>query len=168
MKGKENFIHGNLREMDKAIGKSNSGLIKAYYNITAEGNWKGKGSILYVETIPADFSLANKIPEQQFIELLDESKAKMLAERNKRLKPAVDDKILTSWNALIIKGYADAYTALGNEAYLKKALSLAAFLEKNMLQSNGQLWRNFTGGKASVDAFLDDYAFMAKAYIRLI
>jgi len=165
--GEGEFYTWQPGEMDKAIGKSNSGLIKAYYNITAEGNWKGKGSILYVEMIPAAFSLANKIPEQQFIELLDESKAKMLAERNKRLKPAVDDKILTSWNALLLKGYADAYTAMGNETYLKKALMLAAFLEKNMLQSNGQLWRNFTGGKASGDAFLDDYAFMAKAYVRL-
>jgi uncharacterized protein len=166
-KGEGEFYTWQPGEIDKTIGKSNSGLIKAYYNITAEGNWKGKGSILYVEMIPSAFSLAKKIPEQQFIELLDESKAKMLAERNKRLKPAVDDKILTSWNALLLKGYADAYTALGNETYLKKALTLAAFLEKNMLQSNGQLWRNFTRGKTSIDAFLDDYAFLAKAFIRL-
>jgi uncharacterized protein YyaL (SSP411 family) len=78
----------------------------------------------------------------------------LLAERNKRIRPAVDDKILTSWNALMLKAYTDAYVAFGHESYLKKALIGASFLEKNMLNSEGHLWRNYRNGKTSLMHFL--------------
>jgi uncharacterized protein YyaL (SSP411 family) len=68
---------------------------------------------------------------------------------------------------MMLKGFADAYSATGNEAYLEKALTSAKFLEKNMLDKKGSLKRNFKDGKASIDAFLDDYAWLARAYIRL-
>lgn len=165
--GEGEFYTWQSAEIEKETDNVNNELIKSYYNISSEGNWKGKGNILFAEQVPSAFASANKISAEQFNALLSERKRKLLIERNKRVKPVEDDKILTSWNALMIKGYTDAYTALGNEAYLKRALSLAAFIEKHMLRGNGHLWRNFREGKTSIDAFLDDYAFLAKAYIRL-
>ena len=76
-------------------------------------------------------------------------------------------KIITSWNALALKGYTDAYAALQEEAYLSKALTNARFIEKNMLGNDSQLWRSFSAGKVSIPGFLDDYAFVARAFIRL-
>ena len=95
------------------------------------------------------------------------AKTAILSERNKREQPETDDKILTSWNALMLTGYADAYAALGDEQYLRKALSNARFIEKYMITKDGRLWRNYKNGNASIDAFLDDYALLAKAFIRL-
>jgi uncharacterized protein YyaL (SSP411 family) len=91
----------------------------------------------------------------------------LLAHRNKRVHPTRDDKILTSWNALMLTGYLDAYLAINNETYLKTALSSARFLEKNMIRKNGQLWRGYKNGKAGIDAFLDDYVFLIRSYVKL-
>src|SRR5207248_985778 len=81
--------------------------------------------------------------------------------------PNRDDKILTSWNALILTEYLDAYFTLKDEAYLRTALANAKFLEKNMVRDKGRLWRSYKDGKASIEAFLDDYALLARAYIKM-
>jgi uncharacterized protein len=98
---------------------------------------------------------------------MSSSEEKLLQLRGKRIRPSLDDKILVSWNALMLKGYLDAYFALENPDYLKSALANAHFLEKNMMRKEGQLWRNYHEGKASTDAFLEDYALLAKVFIHL-
>jgi len=67
----------------------------------------------------------------------------------------------------LLKAYVDAFTSFGDEAFLKNALSLASFIEKNMLESNGHLWRSFKSAGVAINGFLDDYALLAKAYIDL-
>ena len=67
----------------------------------------------------------------------------------------------------MLSGYLDAYFALNDDAYFQTALGNARFLEKSMIREKGKLWRSFKDGKASIDAFLDDYALLAKAYIKL-
>ena len=68
---------------------------------------------------------------------------------------------------MMLSGYVDAYLALGDEKYLKTALKNARFLKKNMIRENGRLWRNYKDDKAGIEAFLDDYAHLADAYINL-
>jgi uncharacterized protein YyaL (SSP411 family) len=67
----------------------------------------------------------------------------------------------------MLKGYVDAYLAFGEDSYLQAALKNARFLEENMMQAEGRLWRNYRDGKVSIDAFLDDYALLAEAFIQL-
>jgi uncharacterized protein YyaL (SSP411 family) len=165
--GEGEFYSWTYNDIKKVLSNKQAGLITAYYNILPNGNWEKRKNILYAFYSPTEFASINKISEKDFNILLTNCKNGLLAERNKRLKPAVDDKILTSWNALMMKAYIDAYTALGNHSFLNKALSNASFIEKNMLRSDGHLWRNFRNGKSTVDAFLDDYAMLAKAYIQL-
>ncbi len=129
-----------------------------YYNVGEAGNWEGKKNILYPERC---------FNEARGRKILNDSRSRLLKERNKRIRPTRDDKILTSWNALMMQGYVDAYFATGNNEYLETALKNAAFLDKNMIGDGSRLWRNFMNGKASIDAFLDDYALLARAYIRL-
>jgi uncharacterized protein YyaL (SSP411 family) len=171
--GEGEFYIWSLDEVRKVLG-SNAGVIESYYGLSQKGNMpveelgEGNGKNIFMASfLPAEFAIKNNIPVNHFNAVLIQHKKALLAERNKRVKPAVDDKILTSWNALMMEAYANAYMAFGNESYLKKALTNAGFIKKNMLAGDGRLKRNFRNGKASIDAFLDDYALLAKAWIRL-
>jgi uncharacterized protein YyaL (SSP411 family) len=160
------FYTWNAAELKK-ITADQYDLFSGYYNVSDEGNWRGDRNILFASMPPAQFAQKNARDPAQFIRQLTTTKQALLQERNKRDKPSVDDKVLTSWNAMLIKGFLDAYAALGEDAYLQEALSVARFLEQKMIQPNGKLWRNYKDGRATVNAFLDDYANLAKAFLRL-
>lgn len=165
--GEGEFYAWTYNEMKKILGDQQPELTIEYFGVSPKGNWKDKKNILFAAASPAEFSLSKKIPDKEFDELLTKSKGMLLKERNKRIKPSVDYKILTAWNAIMLKGYLDAYTVLGDQKYFISALKNAKFLEASMLRKDGQLWRNYSMGKASVDGFLDDYSLTAKAFIRL-
>ncbi|MEQ1796832.1 MAG: thioredoxin domain-containing protein [Lacibacter sp.] len=161
------FYTWSFDDFNKTVGTENAKLVTEYYNILPQGNWEKKQNVLFATKQPAEFAVAKKLDTAEFTHLLNEARNALFVARNKRLQPTADTKILTSWNAIMLRGYLDAYTATGNEAYLQKALINAAFLEKNMLSPDGSLKRNYKDGKASVNAFLDDYAWMSWAYIKL-
>ena len=160
------YYSWDYNEFLKNAGPS-AELISAYYNISEKGNWKKKKNVLYAHSIPDEFAMKNALSPSSFYDSLLSTKKKLLQERNKRPQPKRDEKTLTSWNALMLMGLLDAYAALGEKTYLEKALANARFIEKNLFQNDGQLWRSFTDGSASIPAFLEDYSFLAKAYIRL-
>ena len=151
----------------KAKLLSNYKQVADYYNINEDGNWKVNENILFALETPALFAQKNSIHPDIFSKQLEGAKQILLSERNRREKPSADNKILTSWNALLMTGYLDAYAALGNEIYLQNALATGRFLENKMIQKDGKLLRSFTNGQPSINGFLDDYALLAKAYIRL-
>src|SRR5437764_876750 len=97
------------------------------------------------------------------LQKIDSLKAVLLRERGKRVRPATDDKILTSWNALMSKGLIDAYKAFGENDFLNMAHANIHFLLKNIWTGANSLYRNFKKGYATIPAFLDDYAFMTSA-----
>lgn len=136
-----------------------------YYNVHPFGNWE-ETNVLFVLEEEADFAKRWNLDVEAFSTLLADGRAKLLAARETRIRPGLDDKILCSWNALMIQGYVDAYLALGEESYLETALTIAGFIDKNML-SEGQLFRNYKNGTATIPAFLDDYAYLIKAYTSL-
>jgi Highly conserved protein containing a thioredoxin domain len=153
-------------EFDNAVDMETATLTADFYHIFEEGNWEEGKNILHYHDLPADFAKENGIDPTSFNELLERTNGFLLYERSKRVRPTTDDKILTAWNALTLTGYVDAYKALGKTEYLLKAQQLAVFLEEKMLKE-GRLYRNYKNGTASVDAFLDDYAFLAAAWIDL-
>ena len=87
--------------------------------------------------------------------------------RDKRTKPGLDDKVLTSWNALMLKGYIQAYRAFGEEKFLKTAVNNANFLSINAIGKNNKITRNYKNGKSTIPGLLDDYAFTISAFIEL-
>ena len=165
--GEGEFYAWNYKALKKNADVSNPDLIPSYYNVSEKGNWKKNKNILYTSFTPDEFATKNNINARTFYTQLSNTKKALLEERNKREKPNVDDKILTSWNALMLKGYLDAYAALGEEKYLQIALANARFLEQNMLRKDRSLWRNYKNGEGSINAFLDDYALLARSFIRL-
>ncbi len=140
------------QEIDEVLGNRSDEFCR-YYKVTEEGNWEPGKNILYLDEF---------LPKET--EHL-ESKQLLLSERAKRIKPGLDSKILCSWNALMLEAYLDAYTAFNINDYYERALTCAAYLEQNNVES-GKVWRVNQNGK-QITGFLDDYAYLAKAFIRL-
>jgi uncharacterized protein len=156
----------NYNDVVNILGENEGKQVASYYNITPAGNWKNGNNILYTTFTPGEFAIKNQL-SSGFTSTLASARKKLTNARNKREKPHIDDKILVSWNALMLKGFLDAFAATGKTDYLQTAIGTAAFLQKNMLQANGQLWRSYQGGKTSIPGFLDDYALLSSAYIKL-
>ena len=142
-------------------------VFKDYYDIQKSGNWEHNKNVLQVITLEDKILKKHQLTPELLNNILTETRKKLFAEREKRIRPGLDDKILTSWNALMLMGYVDAYRALGEKAYLETAIKNANFLSKNMLRKDFRLNRNYKDGKSVINAFLDDYALLAEAFINL-
>jgi len=144
----------------KEVLKEDAGFYLDYFGITEQGNWEKN------KNIPdASFSKKNVAVNEQITQKLVSLNKKLFEEREKRIRPATDDKILTSWNSLMTKGFIDAYQAFGDESFLNSAKRNIDFLLKNMFAENNSLFRNYKNGKATIHGFLDDYAFFITALI---
>lgn len=151
-------------EFDRILG-SDARLFKAYFGINKEAYWKeGKNILLRTQTTRDLAGKFNKT-EKAVREKISEGCRKLLKERKKRTLPGLDDKILTSWNGMMISGLIDAYKALGNKAYLQRAQKALDFLLNHLLKEN-QLYRSYKDSRLSIPAFLDDHAHLIKAMIQ--
>ena len=142
-------------------------LICSFYQISAQGNWEDGRNILHYKSDKEKFASDNGLSVNEFNQILTTSNHLLLNRRNLRIRPATDDKILTSWNALMLSGYVDAFKAFGTTDCLDGAIKTAHFLEKYMVTENGLIYRVFRDGKVSIGGFLDDYAMLASALINL-
>jgi len=136
------------------------------YSVTSIGNWEGN-NILFITQKKVDLTKKYQINEKLFDNIISNSKQVLFEERKKRIRPGLDDKILTSWNALMLRGYVDAYSAFGEVTFLKAALKNGEFILKNMMSEDGRLNRNYKNGNSTINAFLDDYAYTIEAFISL-
>lgn len=151
----------------QAILKEDFDLFSAYYNVNAYGKWE-KDTYHLIKSIPDDeFLKKHKISEEKLLEKVPVWKSVLLNERNKKELPRLDDKSLTSWNALMLKAYVNAYTTFGNENFLKMALKNAHFITNKQLKEDGGLYRTHKNGKSSIEGYLEDYAAVIDAYITL-
>ena len=151
----------------KQILSDKADLIVGYYHVKENGNWENDQNILFKSANDKLFADQNKISESDLKEEVLKAKAILLKERMKRIPPALDDKIITSWNALMLKSCIDAYTVFDNKEYLEQALRNARFINTKVKQPDHRLFRNYKNGKASINGFLDDYAFTIAAFISL-
>lgn len=161
------FYVWQKEEIDSILkDKRSSDLFCQYYNVRKNGNWEGKNILFITDGLEKAAAQAN-VPLPQAQEMIAGAKNKLFKARTQRVHPKLDDKILTSWNALMLQGYVDAYKALGKEKYRQAALKNARFLQQNMLQADYRLNRNYKDGKSVINAFLDDYANLIQAYVGL-
>lgn len=142
-------------------------LVKDYYNIDGAAFWEKGNNVLFVTDTDAEIAQKYNLSLEQWVGKKKRFQSKMLEERSKRIRPALDDKILCSWNALTIKGLAESCRSFEDIKYLGLATKNAEFILQNMKTEQGGLWRNFKNGKASIAAFLEDYAFLIDAFIAL-
>ncbi|MCH8292645.1 thioredoxin domain-containing protein [Candidatus Poribacteria bacterium] len=153
-------------EVETLLGKEKAEVFCEYYDITEFGNFEGK-NILHVQTPSELFARKLRMDEQELEAILTEGKQKLFEVREKRVKPGLDDKILTSWNGLMIKGAAMGYQILGDERYLKAAEKSADFLLTELSQKNGLLLRTHRAGVSHLNAYLEDYSYFIAGLIAL-
>lgn len=142
-------------------------LFCAFYNISHKGNWEDGNNVLFQTSSIEQFAHDHKLNITDLQRLLKNGKSILFEARKKREHPRLDDKILTSWNAIIIKGLVHAYRATGHSAYLNDAIEASEFLQRKAVKKDGGLWRSLKGSQANINGFLDDYALLIDAWIDL-
>ncbi len=153
-------------ELEKILGNDFK-LFSAYFNVNEIGEWEHGNYILLRKK--SDEAIANefKITVDELKKAITTDKKMLLAERNKRVLPGLDDKELTSWNALMIKGYCDAYNAFGEKKFLDAAIKNANRNWTKYWQREQGYSHSFKNDKGSANGFLEDYSFSAEAFIAL-
>ncbi|CAA6830046.1 MAG: Thymidylate kinase (EC [uncultured Aureispira sp.] len=152
-----------------ALLGEDSALFCAFYDVSERGNWEEK-NILNIPVDKASFMEQHSVEnEAEFETYLLDCRTKLLAERSKRVRPGLDDKILLDWNMMLVTAYCKAYKALGIEAYKKRALKALVFALKSFRMEEGSLHlcHSYKNGQAKHHAFLDDYAFLIEALIEV-
>ena len=160
------FYNWKTEEL-QALLKSDFNLFKSYYNINSYGLWEDKKYVLIQTQSDEAFSKKNAITVDILHTKVKAWKETLFKAREKRPSPHLDNKTLTSWNALMIKGYTDAYRVFKNPHYLEVALKNANFILSNQLQKDGSLNHSYKNGKSTIHGFSEDYATVIAAYISL-
>ncbi len=155
------------KEELKNLLKDDYEIFSKYYNINNYGYWEHNNYVLIRDQEDEEFIREHKMTTEDLKAKKNEWKQILIKEREKRSKPRLDDKTLTSWNALMIKGYVDAYRVFQDTSFLSIALKNANFILKKQINSEGSLSRNYKEGTSSINAYLIDYATTIDAFINL-
>jgi uncharacterized protein YyaL (SSP411 family) len=142
-------------------------LCAAYYNVNDRGHWEHGNHILLRHADNAQFAAEFGISEAELETRMAGINTRLLEARNRRQRPGLDDKSLTSWNAMLVKGLCDAYEVFGKAEWLAAAERNMELLLSTCRRSNGGLWHNLKNGKASINGYLEDYCFSIEALLAL-
>tara|TARA_R110001583_G_scaffold177176_2_gene332188 strand:- start:8697 stop:10742 length:2046 start_codon:yes stop_codon:yes gene_type:complete len=153
-------------ELKNILG-SDFDLFADYYNVNNYGFWEHDTYVLIRKNSDTEVSKKNNISEIALKTKVESWEKILLKERLKRDRPRLDDKSLTSWNALMLKGYIDAYKVFNDQHFLDVALKNATFILTKQLQENGNVNHNYKNGKSTINGYLEDYATVIDAYISL-
>ena len=142
-------------------------LFATYYNINDFGKWEDR--YVLIKTLNDDAIASQFNISEADLASKQKTWRKILSDyRNEhRAKPRLDDKSLTSWNGLMLKGYVDAYKAFQNKAYLEAALANANFIKNQQRKASGALYHSYKNGNSTINGYLEDYAAVIEAFISL-
>lgn len=160
------FYVWSRAQIKELLGKDKGTPFCAYYGATPQGNFEGGMSVLHVAESLEKVSERYGIPARDLEPLLQEGREKLFAEREKRIRPGRDEKILTSWNGLMISGFTDGYRVTGHEPYLAAATEAARFILTSLVK-DGHLMRVFSRGRGQGRGYAEDYAYFIQALIDL-
>jgi uncharacterized protein len=164
--GEEGKFYVWKKEEVQEILQENADIIIDYYSVKDEGNWEHKNNILFRTQPDEKFLEKHQVKADQWKSKLRSAKDKLLLYRDKRIRPGLDDKIITSWNAMMIIGLADAFKATGNVSFAKSATKNMQFLERELMEGS-TIYRSFKNKRSATKGFLDDYAYVILASTRL-
>ena len=159
------FFVWTIDEIEEILGKEDAQIFNFYYDVSEEGNFEEK-NILNVNYTLAATAKALQIGEEKLTEVLERGRKLLFEEREKRIKPFRDEKVLTVWNGLMLATFAEAAAILQSEDYLNIARRNADFILEN-LQTDGYLLRTWKDGQAKLNAYLEDYANFADGLTEL-
>jgi uncharacterized protein YyaL (SSP411 family) len=147
--------------------KEDFDLFSQVFNINDFGYWEENNFVLIQNQSLEIIASQNKMEVSELQAKKKYWEELLFIEREKRSKPRLDDKSLTSWNAIMGKGFVDAYKAFGEENYLKTALQNADFIIKNLWTAEGNLLHNYKNGKSTINGYLEDYCFVIDFFMAL-
>lgn len=162
-----NFYLWDYETLAKLFSGESFQLLQEYFKINPRGNLRDKMNLLHREKSDSSFAKLHNLDLDEWLDIKSTMIKKIKNERDKRKKPAIDHKIITSWNALVILGLVEAYAALQDESYLRMAVKNAKFIENQLMDENGIILHCIFEKKSNVEGYLDDYAFTASAFIHL-
>ena len=159
------FFVWTPREVEAVLGSTDADLFCRCFDVTERGNFEGRNILNLPRPVSAVARL-NNLPESEFLEILARGRRLLFEEREKRIKPGRDEKILTAWNGLMLSSFAEAAGALDRMDYRESAVRNANFL-LDRLQRNGRLLRSYKDGEAKLNAYLEDYACLIDGLLSL-
>ena len=162
------FYVWDKAEIDALLGEEGD-VFCQFYDVSAAGNWEGKNILRRLVTYD-QFARAQGLPVEDLKKQLQRRREQLFATRSQRIWPGLDDKVLLSWNALMVSAYAAAFTAFGDKKYREAAVKNVEFLLRSFTIAAARddqplLRHTWKDGQTQYDAFLDDYAFLAAALI---
>ena len=161
------FYIWDPEEINQLLGLETGALISDYYGTSEQGNFEKGKSVLHRPFDDREFAAARGIKVSELEQQLEKARTKLLAARDSRDRPFLDDKVITSWNGLAIAALARASDILQDNTYLRAAEKAASYILSNMQQAEGKLARRYRRGETAVDAFLDDYANLVWGLLEL-
>jgi len=154
-------------EMRACLNPEEYAVVVPHYGLDAAPNFEGKHWHLRIAVPLPEVAARTGHPLARCRELLNTARSKLLAARDRRIRPGRDDKILTSWNALMVRGLARAGRQFGRQDWIAVARRAVEFLRTTMWHGE-RLYATHKGGKAHLNAYLDDYAFLLDAILELL
>ncbi len=160
------FFVWRPEEIVEVLGAEDGKLVNDYYGVTIHGNFEGR-SILHVPTPLPDFARTVGMDVDALEQRLQESKSKLMVRRASRIAPERDDKVLTSWNGLMLAAFAEASVVLDRDDYRDVAVANGGFLLDELVDESGRLLRTYKDGNAKLFGYLEDYAFLIDGLLLL-
>jgi uncharacterized protein len=157
------FYVWDRAEIYNILGKEHADIICTYYGVTRSGNFEGS-NILNIVMDKEDLSAKFKLDKIETDKIIHEAKSALLQVRNKRIRPGLDDKILASWNGLMLSAYARACQVTRNKKYMQIISDNVSFIRDSLFVDN-RLKRTWKDNQAKYDAFIEDYAFIVQALL---
>ena len=151
-------------EIEDILGKEDADVFAQYFDITEEGNWEGN-SIPRIIMKKSSLSNFLKIPKDDMNESLSNSRIKVKQYRASRIPPGTDDKVIVSWNGLMISSLAKASSVLGKKEYFNAADKAVNFIIQKMSKEDGTLNRIYRNNVVHIDAFAEDYSYFGNSLI---
>ena len=160
------FFTWTKRELEEVLGSDLAVLVEKSYGVTERGNFEGR-NILNRPRPLSRVARELKLEESEVVSELEVARAALYQARSKRPPPGKDDKVLASWNGLMMSAFARGGRVLGERRYTAIAEKAAGFILSRMRDRRGRLLRSFKDGSARFDGLLDDYAFVAAGLLDL-
>jgi len=154
-------------EVKKGLGDELGDLVCRFYDISDGGNFEDGRSIPHIRLAPEAFAKKAGMDQKELERLLEDARHRLFAIRDERTHPLKDDKVLTSWNGLMIAALSNGYKAFGCQSYIDAAKRAASFILLRLRDGNGRLLRRYRQGDVAYSGYLDDYAFMVWGLIEL-
>ena len=160
------FYTWSYKEISEILDAEIFQLFCDYFGITQGGNFEGS-NILNIQTTMRELSRRHGHSEEWISSRINDSINKIYGIRLARVRPGTDEKVLTSWNGLMMSGFVDGYRVTGNTNYLEACKTAFEFIENNLAYGGNRLYRVFKNGQAKINGYLDDYGFYIKAILDL-